>query len=72
MEFVSIYHTVHSFEIEIIRNLLEENDIKYQLPDEATQSAAGMAGLGMAGMRVMVPKSQREQAIAILKERGFS
>ncbi len=72
MGFTTIYHSVHSFEIEIIRNLLEENDIEYQLPDEATQSAAGMAGLGMAGMRVMVPETQKEQAIIILKDRGFS
>ena len=72
MEFSTIYHTVHSFEIAIIRNLLEENEIEYQLPDETIQSAAGMAGLGMPGMRVMVPGEHRERAINILKERGFS
>lgn len=72
MEFTTIYNSIHTSEIAIIRNLLEENDIAYQLPDEATNSAAGMAGLGMAGMRVMVPKEQRERAITILKDRGFS
>ena len=72
MACTTIYHTVHTFEIAIIRNLLEENEIDYQLPDETIQSAAGMAGLGMAGMRVLVPEEQRERAIGILKERGFS
>lgn len=72
MRYATIYNTVHYSEISIIRNLLEENEIEFHLPDEAVQSAAGMAGLGMAGMRVMVPEEQREQAVAILKSRGFS
>ena len=72
MKFITIYNTIHSSEISIIRNLLDENNIDYQVPDEMTNSASGMAGLGMAGMRVMVPEDQSEQAREILKARGFS
>lgn len=72
MKLITIYNTTHSNEISIIRNLFEDNGIHYLMPDMATDSALGMAGLGSAGMRVQVSVDQQEQAVAILKARGFS
>lgn len=72
MKFVTIYNTTHSTEISIIRNLFEDNDIHYLMPDIATDSAYGIAGLGITGMRVQVPEDQKEQALAVLKASGFS
>lgn len=72
MKFVTIYNTIHSNEISIIRNLLEEHKIHYVMPDMATDSATGLAGLGITGMRVQVPEDQQEKAIALLKDRGFA
>ncbi|NJW52980.1 putative signal transducing protein [Salinimicrobium oceani] len=72
MKFITIYNTIHTSEIAIIRNLLEENDIDFVLPDMATDSASGLAGLGISGMRVQVPEGQQEKAVSILKSRGFS
>lgn len=72
MKFVTIYNTNHSNEISIIRNLFEDNGIHYVMPDMTTDSALGMAGLGSAGMRVQVSEDQQEQAVGILKARGFS
>lgn len=71
MKFVTIFNTTHSSEIAIIRNLLEEHDIQYMAPDMATDSAAGLAGLGITGMRIQVPEDQQEQALAVLKAHGF-
>ena len=72
MRYATIYNTVHYSEISIIRNLLDEHNIEYQIPDEVTNSASGVAGLGISGMRVMVPEEQQEQAMTLLKDRGFS
>ena len=72
MKFVTIYNTTHASEISIIQNLLEEHDIRYVTPDMATNSASGIAGLGIGGMRVQVPEEQQEQARAVLKAHGFS
>lgn len=71
MKYATIFNSVHLWEISIIRNLLEENNIDYKTPDEATNSATGIAGLGIRGMRVLVPEEQRERAISILRDRGF-
>ncbi|NJY61193.1 DUF2007 domain-containing protein [Salinimicrobium sp. CDJ15-81-2] len=72
MKFVTIFNTTHSSEIAIIRNLLEEHDIQYVAPDMATDSASGIAGLGISGMRIQVPEDKQEQATAVLKAHGFS
>lgn len=72
MKFVTIFNTIHANEISIIRNLFEDNDIHYMMPDTATDSAYGIAGLGINGMRVQVPEDQQEQALAVLKAHGFS
>ncbi|WP_424492491.1 DUF2007 domain-containing protein [Salinimicrobium sp. GXAS 041] len=72
MKFITIYNTIHANEVSIISNILEENNIDFHTPDEATNSAAGIGGLGMAGMRVMVPENQIEEALAVLKDRGFA
>ncbi len=72
MKFITIYNTIHTTEVSIISNILEEHNIDFFTPDEATNSAAGIGGLGMAGMRVMVPENQTEKAVAILEERSFA
>lgn len=72
MKFVTIFSTTHASEIAIIRNLFEEHDIRYIAPDMATDSASGIAGLGISGMRVQVPEDQQEQARAVLNAHGFS
>lgn len=72
MKFVTIFSTTHASEIAIIRNLFEEHDIRYIAPDMATDSASGIAGLGITGMRIQVPEDQQEQARAVLKAHGFS
>lgn len=72
MSYTTIYSTTYSSEIAIIRNLFEENKISYHFPDEATNNASGVAGLGISGMRVQVVEEQKEQAISLLKDRGFA
>lgn len=72
MGYITIYETVNSTEISIIRNLLDENNIDYQMPDEFTNSSAGIAGLGIRGMRVQVSEQNKSEAIALLKDRGFN
>lgn len=72
MKYVTIYNTNHAHEISIIRNLFEEHDIHYMMPDMVTDSAYGMAGLGINGLRVQVVADQQEQALAVLKANGFS
>ena len=71
MKFVTVFNTTHSSEIAIIRNLFEDHDIKYVAPDMATDSASGIAGLGITGMRIQVPEDQQEKALAVLKAHGF-
>ena len=72
MRLVTIFNTTHTSEISIIRNLFEDNDIQFIAPDMATDSALGIAGLGITGMRVQVPQDQQEKALAVLKAHGFS
>lgn len=72
MKYTTIYETLHSHEISMIRNLFEENEIHYQMPDEMTNTSYGIAALGINGMRVQVLEEQKEEALSILKERGFS
>ena len=72
MKFITVFNTAHASEIAIIRNLFEEHDIRYVAPDMATDSAAGLAGLGITGMRIQVPEDQQEKALAVLKAHGYS
>ena len=72
MKLITVFSTPHASEIAIIRNLFEEHDIHYVAPDMTTDSAAGLAGLGIAGMRIQVPEDQQEQARAVLNAHGLS
>jgi hypothetical protein len=72
MKLVTIFNTPDSFQISIIKNLLEDNHIHCLTPDMATNSTSGIAGLGISGMRVQVRQDQQEQALNILKAHGFS
>lgn len=72
MKFITIYNSTNSWEICIIKNLLDQNNISYRVPEEISNNAGGIGSLGMSGMRVQVPKDRQEEAFQILKERGFS
>ena len=63
---------MHSHEVSMIKNFFEENEINYQVPDEIMDKSSGIAGLGIRGMRVQVIEDQKEKAVTILRERGFS
>ncbi len=66
MSFVTIINTPDSFKIGIIRNLFEMEDIQYRLLDEFMNSAAGIGGLGINGMRIQVLKEDFMRAQTIL------
>ena len=72
MNYVTIYETIHSHEVSMIKNFFEKNEIPYQVPDEVMDKSSGIAGLGIRGMRVQVLEDQKEEALEILRERGFT
>ena len=71
MSFVTIINTPDSFKIGIIRNLFEMEDIQYRLLDEFMNSAAGICGLGINGMRIQVLKEDFMRAQTILDKADF-
>ncbi len=54
MNFITILNTPNAFQIAIIRNLFDLENIQYRIPDEFVNIAAGIGGLGITGMRVQV------------------
>lgn len=72
MEYTTVYRTFDSAELSIIKHSLEDENIDFQVLDEATNSAAGIAGMGGAGVRIQVENSQLATARKILKELGFT
>jgi len=54
MNFITILNTPNNFQIAIIKNLFDLEKIQYRIPDEFVNSAAGIGGLGITGMRVQV------------------
>lgn len=71
MGFVTIYRTLDSTEIALIRHKFEDADLDFQVLDENTNAAAGVAGIGGQGMRVQVMESQKDKANELLLQLGF-
>lgn len=71
MEYTTIYTGDDHAEISIIKHLLEENNIDYNVLGEATASSAGIGATGNMGMRIQVPKDEVDHAKAVLLENGF-
>lgn len=71
MEFITIYSGDDQGEISIIKHLLEEHNIPYNLLGEATATSAGIGATGNMGMRIQVPEMEIDRAKKILKENGF-
>lgn len=65
MKYITIFDTPRQNQIAIIRHLFEENQIKFRILDEATNTAIPV------GVRVQVVENQVLRAKNILKENGF-
>ncbi|MCF4100438.1 DUF2007 domain-containing protein [Gillisia sp. M10.2A] len=72
MDFITILNSPNAFEIAIIRNLFDMENIQYKIFDESISSAAGLAGLGINGMRVQVLKADFLRAKRILEKADFN
>jgi len=71
MNFVTIFNTPQTFKIAIIRNLFDMENIQYRIFDEFTNNAAGIAGLGINGIRVQVIEEDLHRAQRILEGAEF-
>ena len=71
MEYATIYSGDNHAEISIIKHLLEEHNIAYNVLGEATASSAGIGATGNMGVRVQVPEDQIDRAKDILRDNGF-
>ncbi|WP_037317613.1 DUF2007 domain-containing protein [Salegentibacter sp. Hel_I_6] len=71
MRYIDIFRTTDRNELSIIKNLFDEENIAYRSHGEATDNAAGLAGLGNDGMRIEVEESQKDKAAQIIKRTGF-
>lgn len=54
-------------EAQLLRGLLNSNDIDATIPEEATASAFGYSGLVLDGIRVMTPVNQAASARLLLR-----
>ena len=68
MKFITILNTPDNFQIAIIKNLFDLQKINYRITDEVVNSAAGIGGLGITGMRVQVIEEDLITARQILEE----
>ncbi len=71
MEFTTIYNSPDRTEINIIKHLFDDHKVDYSILGEATNDAAGIAGSGILGMRVQVPRDQMDRARSVLVKNGF-
>ena len=71
MNFITILNTPNNFQIAIIKNLFDLEKIQYRIPDEFVNSAAGIGGLGITGMRVQVIEEDLVRAKKILEGVNF-
>lgn len=71
MEYITIYTGDDHTEISIIKNLLEENNIDYNVLGEATASSAGIGATGNMGTRIQVREDEVDHAKNVLLETGF-
>jgi len=72
MNFITVLNTTQSFKIAIIKNLFDMENIQYRIFDEFTNSAAGIAGIGINGMRVQVIEDDLVRAQNILEQAEFN
>lgn len=72
MQYITVYRTFDSGELSIIRHRFEDEDLDFKILDEATNSAAGIAGMGANGVRIQVIEPQVATARKYLKELGFT
>lgn len=56
----------------MVKNLFATENINFRIPDEFLDSAAGIAGLGINGIRVQVLEEDVFRAKLLLKEAGFN
>ena len=71
MGYITVYRTLDSTEISLIRHKFEDESLDFQVLDEHTNAAAGVAGIGGEGMRIQVEESQKNKAKEYLRELGF-
>ncbi len=72
MNFITIFNTTEAFKLAIIKNLFDMENIQYRVFDEFTNSAAGIAGIGINGMRIQVIEDDLERAEKILGQAEFN
>ena len=68
MNFITILNTPEAFNIGIIRNLFDMENIQYRILDQFMDNAAGVGGLGINGIRMQVVEEDLIRAQNILKE----
>ena len=71
MEFTTIFSSPDRTEISLIKHLFEEHKVTHNILGEATNDSSGVAGSGIMGMRVQVPKDQVDRARSVLVKNGF-
>ena len=71
MGYITVYRTLDSTEVSLIRHKFEDENLDFQVLDEHTNAAAGVAGIGGEGMRIQVEESQKSKAKKYLRELGF-
>jgi len=70
--FVSIYQPYDTTQAGLIRSALEQNNVVCYVNNENVSSMRfGGLGFGAASMMVMVPESQRDEALQIISELGL-
>ncbi len=67
---VEVYRALNEMEAQVIKGLLESNDIPVMLQHEAISTVMGMAAGPLAEVKVLVPEPLAEKAIALLEEDG--
>lgn len=65
MSYQTIYETFRPKNIEILKMILKENEMDFRVLKENTNAAIP------TGIKLQVREDQQEQAILLLKERGF-
>lgn len=71
MEYITIFTSNDRTEVSLIKHLFEDNNVPYNVLGETTNDSAGIAGSGITGMRVQVPKDKVDEAKEVLLENGF-
>lgn len=65
MSYTTVYESADRSEINIIRNLFEQEELDFRVFDESTNDTLPL------GVRIQVADEQLENAMAILNQNGF-